>query len=324
LGGFLALTGSAILLLIALVRLLPSTTAQPAALPAKHVSQPTPLPTALTVTAGTTVVTARVLGAGIGLLAPQEAVEISGGDIAVADTGHGRLAILDAAGHLARSITAGGGPLEQPYAVVAGKRSLYLLDDKRGAIEQFDRSGHFQREIVHGAALIDAKGMALDRGGNLYVANPRSNSVIVVSPQGKIMRELSSALGSAPDQLNQPSDVGISGDGTVYVLDNVNNRIKEIRPSGAFVRSWPVPPSSTLYSVHVLPLRNGRILATDPAGSLLLYSSRGGAAQRLRLQIRGQAASDVSPLGLSLLVQGKVLVTDHAGNRLLVVTLPAR
>jgi streptogramin lyase len=324
LGGFLALIGSAILLLIALIRLLPTTTAESPASAPSHGPQPSPPAPPRLVVGAAAVAPALALGAKSGLLGPQEAIELAGGHIAVADTGNKRLVILDAAGRLLRRVTAGAGPLQQPYALAATKRDIYLLDAKGGAIEQYDLRGRFERELARGPSLSDAKGLALGRDGNLYVANPRTNSVLVLSAHGTTVREFASPLGSASDQLNQPSDVAIGNNGTVYVVDNVNYRIKAITPHGAFIRSWAVPGSSTLYSVHVLSIPDGRVLASDPAGSLLLYPNRGRSPRRILLAIRGQPAAGVSPLGLALMGRGKILVTDHAGNRLLVVTLPPK
>jgi hypothetical protein len=113
----------------------------------------------------------------------------------------------------------------------------------------------------------------------------------------------------------------VSPDGTVYVLDNINSRIKALTATGAFIAQWPAPPSNTLHSVHVLPLRGGRLLASDPfAGALLLYRPDGGEPVRVPLSVPGPAAGSVQPLGLSLGPGGNVLVTDGNGNRVLLVS----
>ena len=36
------------------------------------------------------------------------------------------------------------------------------------------------------------------------------------------------------DEFNQPSDVAVAGDGTIYVVDGVNGRVKAFSPSGAY------------------------------------------------------------------------------------------
>jgi DNA-binding beta-propeller fold protein YncE len=285
-------------------------------------STPAPAPTAAPFAPlrGPSMLATAVLGRPAGLAQPREAVLLPHGQIAVADTGNRRLAILDARGHLLRSVRTGA--LQEPYAVVASGRALFVLDAGRGSIERYDLAGRFEREIIANPPLLaQARGMALGPDGTLYVANPRSNSVVLLSTGGHVVRQVTSPLGAGPDQFDQPSDVAVSPDRTVYVLDNMNNRIEALTATGAFIAQWPAPPSDTLHSVHVLPLRGGRVLASDPfAGALLLYRPGGGVPVRVPLGVPGQAPGSVQPLGLSLGPGGKILVTDGNGNRVLLVS----
>jgi DNA-binding beta-propeller fold protein YncE len=283
---------------------------------------PAPAPTAVPFAPlrGPSMLATAVLGTPARLVQPHEAVLLPHGQIAVADTGNGRLAILDATGHLLKSVRTGA--LQEPYAVVASSHALFVLDAGRGSIERYDLTGRFEREIISNPPLLaNARGMALGPDGTLYVANPRSNSVVLLSTGGHILRQVTSPLGTGPDQFNQPSDVAVSPNNTVYVLDNMNNRIKVLTATGAFIAQWPAPPSETLHSVHVLPLRGGRMLASDPfAGALLLYRPGGGLPVRVPLGVPGRAAGSVQPLGLSLGPGGDILVTDANGNRVLLVS----
>jgi streptogramin lyase len=280
---------------------------------------PTRTPVPFAPLSGPSMMATAVLGTPAGLLQPREAVFLPHGQIAVADTGNRRLAILDVSGHLLKSVRSGA--LQEPYAVVASSQALFVLDAGRGAIERYDLAGRFEREIISSPPLLaNARGMALGPDGTLYVANPRSNSVVLLSTGGHIVRQLTSPLGAGPDQFDQPSDVAVSPDDTVYVLDNMNKRIKALTATGAFITQWPAPPSDTLHSVHVLPLRGGRMLASDPfAGALLLYRPGGGVPVRVSLGVPGPAAGSVQPLGLSLGLGGNVLVADGNGNRVLLV-----
>jgi DNA-binding beta-propeller fold protein YncE len=310
------------LVLIALLRLLPITSSSPSALHASAPATSPPVPAALPQIAETRIATTRVLGAAAGLRAPQEAVQLPNGDIAVADTGNNRLAILDSHGHRVRVVTSSNSPLQQPFALAAGGSSLYVLDSQRGAIEVFDMLGRFQRQLIAGPTLVKARGLARGPDGLLYAANPSSNSLIVVSPRGTITRTITTVPGSGRGELNQPSDIALGLDGTVYVMDNVNNRITAMRPIGAPTDERPAPASTTVTSVHVLALSDGRLLASDPSGSLLLYPRGAGAPIRILLRLPGQGGTGITPLGLSLLGNGKVLVTDSGGNRLLVLGVP--
>ena len=293
----------------------------PASTPAPTPAFPTPVP--YVATAGTTLTATAVLGTGANLVAPREAVSLSDGRIAVADTGNSRLVLLGSGSRPLKLITSGATTLQEPYAIATSGDALYVLDAARGTIGRYDMAGHFQRAVLQSSLLVSARGMAVGRDGILYVANPRSNSVDVLSSTGTLLRQFTSALGAGPDQYNQPSDVAVGYNGTIYVLDNTNDRIKAITSSGRFLTQWPAPPSDTLHSVHLLPLPDGRLLASDPiGGSLLVYRTGSSTPTRLALAVPSHALGHIEPLGLARTRAGTILVTDGAGNRLLMVPVP--
>lgn len=266
--------------------------------------------------AGAAMTVNQVLGAQVGLAQPRAAAVLPDGRIVVADTGNSRLVILRPDGRLLRSIRPGPNALQQPYAIEERGGFLYVLDAARGAIEKYTTAGNFVTELIRNAALVDARGMAAGPDGRFYIANPLTNSIQIVAPDGKLDSPISSPLGAGPGQFNQPSDVAVGADGTIYVMDSQNGRIEALTPGGAFVAQWPAPHSDTIFSVHLLLPADGRIIASDPSGGLLLYGAAGGSPTREAISTAGQA----EPLGLALLPHGRILVVDGRGNRLLVVT----
>jgi Double zinc ribbon/NHL repeat len=317
--GFLAVVAGSLILLFALTRLLGSMNN---ASPSSPATSTVPSPNVLTSTGGTGVQVAKVLGSSAGLAAPQEAVELRGGNVAVVDTGNARLVLLNSKGKLLKAIRTGKQRLRQPYSVAATGTSIYLLDAERGSIERYDIAGHFQGEVARDPILSRARGMSLGPDGSLYVASPGSNSVVVLDSSGKMLRRLDGTVGAGGGKFNQPSDVYVGPSGSIYVLDNNNFEVKEMTPTGKSIAHWPAPASTTLDSAHVLALPNGRLLVSDPTGSLLLYKRPGATAVRLTLRASSTGSSGQSPLGVSLTRNGQVLVTDATGNRVLVISLP--
>lgn len=305
-----------ILIAIALSRILGTTTNGPSAAPNAPAAAFSPVN-------GAPITIGVEYGEGAGLVAPREAVALPDGHIIVADTGQSSLAVLDAHGRRLSTIHAGAAPLQQPFAVVATRGGIDVLDAQRGSIERYSMTGRFEQELIHDGTLNDGRGLAAGPDGELFVANPLLNSVVVLTPEGAIERKFSSTLGAGADQFDQPSDVAVAANGTIYVLDNVNKRIKALKPSGALAAQWPAPQSDTLHSVHLLALPDGRVLASDPSGALLVYALGVANPTRLPLGGAGQSLGAVEPLGLSLTPRGQVLVTDGAGNRLLVVPIPS-
>jgi glucose/arabinose dehydrogenase len=320
--GIAALLAGTAFLVVALIRILSTFSGQGQSLYQRPVPtsppavQATPLVTSQTVVP----VPAVAIGVSAGLGEPREALQLANGRFAVVDTGHSRLVILDPRGRVLHS---SGPPLVQPYAIAAGHNALYVLDSRLGAIERYDLNGRFLRPLVQGVALGGAKGMGIAPNGTLYVANPTSNSIVAVSPQGRIVQIISSPLSNRLGEFNQPSDVAVGPHGDIYVVDNVNMRIEELGPHGEFRGLWAIPPSVTSFSVHALPLSDGRLLASDPSGSLILYRP-GGPVTRISLQTHGQPPTTLSPLGLAPGRAGTIVVTDNRGGRIFLATLPAK
>jgi uncharacterized protein (TIGR03437 family) len=80
-------------------------------------------------------------------------------------------------------------------------------------------------------------GIATDRGGNIYVVDYNNDRVSVV--QAGAIRTLAGAShfrgdgGSAPDALlHRPQNAVVATDGTIYIADTYNHRIRKVAPNG--------------------------------------------------------------------------------------------
>lgn len=326
-GGLVALVVGVALLTYAVTRLTTPTSSGPAAAPTPVVP-PTPAPPPFAPLAGASLTARQALAGSAGLQAPREAVSFPDGHIVVADPDNKRVVLLTASGAVLKSVTtAGSSALQAPYALAVTAHTLFVLDAQRGAIERYSSSGQFRGELVHAPLLVNARGMALDAHGRLYIASPMNNGVIVMSASdGKIVSKTITPLGSGPGQFNQPSAVAVDTQGNVYVMDNLNSRIQELGPSGQFIAQWPTLPTDTLHSAHLvtLPGAQERLVASDPPDhALLVYALPGGQTTRLPLQITGQPANAIEPLGLFAQKNGTILIADGHGNRVLTVTIPA-
>lgn len=118
-----------------------------------------------------------------------------------------------------------------------------------------------------------------DEDGNLYVAENANEKIMVFSPEGKLLREwpvprptaiavsgqrvyvatvygiatfkVDGTLlatwgrrGNGPEEFDNPHGVVVGGDGTVYVADTLNARLKAYTPEGKLKWIWPADRST--------------------------------------------------------------------------------
>jgi DNA-binding beta-propeller fold protein YncE len=92
-------------------------------------------------------------------------------------------------------------------------------------------------------------GATVDRSGNLWVTDAggeggKGHQVFKFSPDGKVLMTLGKAgvSGSGADLFDQPNDVLVVPDGTIFVTDShrngKNNRVVKFSKDGKFIKEW--------------------------------------------------------------------------------------
>ena len=124
---------------------------------------------------------------------------------------------------------------------------------------------------VVGLGLFDNSGVAFDGSGNLYVADSRDGYLCKIDTQG-ILRVaagngsygFSGDGGPALDALIQgPTAMTQTPDGTVYVIDSLNARVRGISPNGVI--------NTVLSAANYAPIGNTEVIngmTSDPGGNL--------------------------------------------------------
>jgi sugar lactone lactonase YvrE len=138
------------------------------------------------------------------------------------------------------------------------------------------------------ARLKQPHGVAVDRTGNVYIADTVNNRVRKVSSGGKITTFAGTGKpGFSGDggpsgraRLHGPQDVAVDARGNVYILDFHNNRVRKVSSRGTITT----------------------VAGSGASGD----SGDGGPATR---------ASFVYPLGLAVDGKGNVYISDYGSNR---------
>ena len=174
----------------------------------------------------------------------------------------------------------------------------------------------FENGPATNAALSRPHYAMADRAGNIYIVDKNSHSVLRVAANGTIRTIAGTHTGGFNGegpaaatnlQLNVPNGLWVRGDGTVYVLDTGNARVRRVTTNGVM---------STLFIADTSPpLDGGRCLWVKDDESLAYFGNKtrmrkwtpGGGVQTL--------SSGYTELGnFCVLSSGNLIVADRVGN----------
>jgi tripartite motif-containing protein 71 len=177
------------------------------------------------------------------------------GSVYVADKGNARLVHLwgegTFLGELGGLADLGGASLSGAgsVAVAAGPDETYVADTahnrilvygpegtlraKWGADEGDGEAGSGNDEFNHPDAV------AVNGGGDAYVADTGNNRIVELSPAGEVLREWG-GRGDSDGRMHSPGGIAVDGAGRVYVVDSENDRVEVFTAEGEFLAKWGV------------------------------------------------------------------------------------
>jgi len=219
--------------------------------------------------------------------------------------------------------------LNQPSDVkMDSGATLYIADTKNHRIRKIqsgiistvagDGNAGFQGDQgpALNARLSSPQGIAIDRAGNLYVADTGNHRVRRITPDGRITTVAGTGTAglngdvklALEAQLNGPTAVAVDPLGQVHIADTGNHRVRRLLASGYLV---------TLSGNGQRELDSPRGLAFDTAGNLYIADS--GHHRIQKIAANGVITTAVSaglntPVDVAVDNLGSLLVTDAADH----------
>jgi len=167
----------------------------------------------------------------------------------------GTLWVADTANHRIQRFAAATGEPLGTLGVIGSDPGEFILPtslalDSVGNVYVADTGNHRVQKLAPDGQPVAAwggldfpHGIALDDQDNVYVTD--SAGLRKFSPTGDLLAEW-----TAPGEFGDPYGVGIGPDGTLYVADTDNGRIKAMSTEGVLLTTWGSQGSSVGQLIH--------------------------------------------------------------------------
>ena len=160
------------------------------------------------------------------------AIDTATGRTYVCDAGRDMVIALDRKGHVVAHFGKRGGGTEpgefrKPTQVATNGSALMVLDTGNQRLQIFDMKGHFRSQIKL-AEVDENDGLAVDREGNIYVAQSFLNRIQVFDRSGQPLYRLGKS-GARAGEFAAPSGLWVDPKDGLYVADAGNHRVQQFR-----------------------------------------------------------------------------------------------
>lgn len=237
---------------------------------------------------------------------------------------------------------------------VDGQGNVYVADGTNYRIRKISPAGVVTtlagsgaRGFADGAAATAQfdlpNGIAVDRQGNVYVADGSNYCIRKISPAGNVSTLAGSGMAGYADgtgtaaQFQYLAGLALDGQGNVFVADLQNHRIRKVSPAGVVttvagsgVAGYADGPAATAQfdapvwvavdadgTLFVTDGENHRVRKISPAGEV---STIAGTGEMGFTNGPGLSAQFILPYGLAIDAQGTLYLTQQVGSYIRKIT----
>jgi streptogramin lyase len=169
------------------------------------------------------------------------------GNIWVAEAGNKRLQQFTPTGAFVSKIT--NASFIEPWGVAFGSGgSIWVTDNAAKKVFKYSQTGALEfSESSTGVNSGVPYGIDVDALGNPWIAFQGTDQVVEAGIQNGKLRALFAfgGTGTGNGQFRSPYDIAIAQSGNIFVTDDLNNRVQEFKPDGAFLRQFGTEGSAS-------------------------------------------------------------------------------
>lgn len=230
------------------------------------------------------------------------------------------------------------------YLADAGEHNRILKINKAGVATVFagGAEGYLDSEVntdskdgkVSAAKFNTPSGLAIDKKGNLYVADTGNHVIRKIDPNGKVSTLAGNGQAGYRDgiatqaQFNAPIGVAVGKDGKVYVADTYNDKIRVILPDGQVQTiAGGNQPGYLDGAGNTALFDTPSSLVVNSLGEIIVADTRNNAVRKIGIdgQVSTLIASDPKdstallrrPVGLAITHDDYVYVSELSHGRIL-------
>ncbi len=200
------------------------------------------------------------------------------------------------------------------HARMNSRGEVYVLDGKQRRIAHIDAAGEFKGYLepagVPGPAAWIPKNLAIGPDDALYILDIYSARVLVLSPEGKFLRQI-----ALPQADGFFSDLAVDSLGTIFLLNSVTATVFSAGHDAAGFVPLTKGLKEYINFPTALAVDKKNIYVVDQNGSGVVVLAKDGSFKGRKLRMGWKQGELRFPSDICLGGNGEVFVADRGNNR---------